>query len=148
VATRPSELFAISATILLVLSFLSRLSTTQTGVGVHLRSTVHVFPPSTVFLMMASLLCFSAAIYAIVPLQMNVKAGVWHYWMTAIPIVIFWACFYLFVFRQADGANTSYRLAVLLGQFISLAVILIAQTIFAANLMVAVIRLRNITARP
>lgn len=147
-ATRPSELFAISAAALLVLSFLSRLPTTQTSVGIHVGNVAYMFPPSAVFLVMATLLCFWAAAYAIWPLHMNLKAGIWHYWMTAVPIAVFWACFYLFGFRLTSTKNTPYRLAVLLGQFMSLGVILLAQTMFIANLIFAVVRLRNLSARP
>ena len=143
-ATRPSELFAISAVVLLVLSFLSRLQARQTLLSINVGNTGYGFPPSTVFLAMASLLCLSATIYAIWPLRMNLKAGVWHYWMTAIPIAVYWICFYLFAFRSASAPKlSSHQTAAVFGQFVSLGMILPAQAILVANLILAVLRLRN-----
>jgi hypothetical protein len=145
VATRPSELFAVSAAVLLMLSFLSRFPAKQALFSVTVRNTGYGFPPSAVFLVMASVLCFAAAVYAIWPLQMNMKAGIWHYWVTVVGIATFWMCFYSFPLNES-GSNTSYRLAMLLGQLMSLGVILLAQAIFVANLLFAVVRLRNISA--
>lgn len=141
-ATRPSELFAVSAAVLVVLSFLSRFPAKQALLSVTVRNIDYEFPPSAVFLVMSSLLCLSAAIYAIWPLRMNMTAGLWHYWVTAAAIAVFWACFYSFP-MQESRPNTSKRLGLLLGQFVSLGVILLAQTIFVSNLIFAVIRLRN-----
>jgi hypothetical protein len=138
-ATSPSDLFAISAAVLLVLSFLSRLPGSRAGVSTTLHSVGYVFSPSTVFLVMASFLCFFAAVYSVWPLPMNQKAGIWHYWTTAVAIAAFWVCFFLFAFRVSpDSILTPYGKAALLGQFGSMIVILLAQTIFVVNLIFAV----------
>jgi hypothetical protein len=146
-ATRPSELFAISAAVLLGLSFLSRLSPGQAGISIAVRNVGYVFPPSTVFLAMASFLCFFAAISSRWPLSLNNRAAVWHYWITAAAIAAFWFCFYFFAFHATRESDLTVRqTAALLGQFISMMVILLAQTIFVANLAFAVVRFQNFNA--
>jgi hypothetical protein len=143
-ANRPSELFAISAAVLLVFSFVSRLLPTQSGVSIHLGSMVYGFPPSTVCLAMASLLCFFAAIYAIWPLPMNYSVGLWHYWITVLAIVAFWTSFYLFTFHALRSSNLSmYQTIALFGQFVSIIVIVLVQAIFVVNLTLAIVRLRH-----
>ncbi len=140
-ANRPSELFAISAAALLAFSFLSRFLPTQNFVGIHLRSVVYAFSPSTVCLAMASLLCFFAAIYSIWPLPMNYRVGLWHYWITALAIVAFWASFYLFIFHPLPSSNLAP--IALFGQLVSTIVIVLAQAIFVVNLTYAIVRLRH-----
>ena len=143
-ANRPSELFAISAAVLVVFSFLSRLLPTQSGVSINLRSVVYGFSPSTVCLGMASLLCFFAAIYSIWPLPMNYRVGLWHYWITALAIVAFWTSFYLFAFHALPSSSlTVYQTIALFGQFVSIIVIVLAQAIFVVNLTLAIVRLRH-----
>lgn len=142
--TRPSELFAFSATVLLVFSFLSRLLPSQAGISIRLRNVGYVFPPSTAFLVMGSFLCFFAAIYSLWPLHMNNKAATWHYWVTITAIVAFWACFYLFALEASrESTLTERQTAALFGQFASMGVILFAQAIFVVNLTLAVVRLRH-----
>lgn len=143
-ASRPSDLFAISAAALLIFSFLSRLLASPTGVSITLWNVGYVFSPSTVSLVMASLLCFFAAIYAIWPLPMNPTAGLWHYWITVLAIAAFWISFYLFTFHSLPSSNlTLYQTVALFGQFLSTMVIVLAQAIFVVNLMSAMVRLRR-----
>ena len=140
--TRTSELFAISTAALLILSFLSRFSANQGGISIQLRNVAYVLPPSTVCLIMASLLCFSAAVYSLWPLPMNLKAGTWHFWSTAVAIAAFSACYYLFALRLEPVAGfESYKKAALLGLFSSLILGALAQIVFVVNLMLAVVRL-------
>jgi hypothetical protein len=142
-ATRPSELFAISATVLLLFSFLSRLLATQSSLSITVGSVAYAFPPSTVSLIMASLLCFFAAIYSIWPLPLNPTAAVWHYWITAFAMAAFWACFYFFAFHVLrDSKITPVQTIALFGQFVSLIVVAFAQTIFVGNLVFTVVQLR------
>jgi hypothetical protein len=142
--SRPSELFAISAAVLLVFSFLSRLLPTQSQVSIRLQSVVYGFPPSTVCLAMASLLLFFAAIYATWPLPMDYRIGLWHYWITALAIAAFWGSFYLCAFHAPTRSSlTSFQTVALFGQFVSIMVIALAQGIFVANLTLAIIRLRH-----
>ncbi len=141
---RPSELFAISATVLLVLSFLSRLSPSHAGVSISLRRIGYVFPPSTVFLVMAMFLCFFSVIYSLWPLPLNVKAAFWHYWCTAVAIAAFWVCFYFFALHvPRDSNSTVSQTLVLFGQSVSMMMILLAQTIFVVNLFLAVGQFRH-----
>src|SRR6267154_5247591 len=122
-ASRPSELFAISAALLLGFSFLSRLASSRAGISIALHSVGYVFPPSTVFLVMASFFCFFATIYATWPPHMNPKAGAWHYWIAAVGITAFWVCFYLCAFNFVPVSNLGpYSTAAFFGQFISVAV--------------------------
>jgi hypothetical protein len=146
--SRPSEICAISAAVLLILSFVSRLSARPTLFSIVVRQTSYGFAPNTIFLAMAAVLAVSAAMYAFWPLQMNVKAGAWHSWVTVGGIAVFWICFYLFpVDRSLPEAN-SYMLVLLLGQLTSLGAVLLAQIVFVGNLVVAVVQLRGIGIRP
>jgi hypothetical protein len=143
-ANRPSDLFAISAAALLLFSFLSRILASPTGVSVTLGNVGYVFSPSTVSLVMASLLCFFAAVYAIWPLPMNPTAGLWHYWITVLAIAAFWISFYLFAFHALPRSNlTLCQPVALFGQFVSIIVIVLAQGIFFVNLMSAIVRLKR-----
>jgi hypothetical protein len=56
--TRPWELFAVIATKLLVLSFLSRFLPSPTGTSISLGRVGYLLSPSTVSLVAASFLCF------------------------------------------------------------------------------------------
>jgi hypothetical protein len=142
---RPSDLFAVSAALLLVFSFLSRLFASQASVSIHLHKVAYAFSPSTLYIVMASFLCFFAAVYSIWPLSMNVKAATWHYWTTVAGIAVFWGCFYLFVVYFSPGSRPSTLLtAVLLAQAGAVTLVLLAQMIFVVNLTVAVIRLRQL----
>jgi len=149
--SRPSEICAISAALLLVLSFVSRLSGRPAYFSVVVRQNSYAFAPKEIFLAMAAILSVSAAMYAFWPLQINVKAGSWHSWVTVGGMAVFWMCFYLFplfpIDRNPPKAN-SYALALLLGQLTSLAVVLLAQTVFIGNLFVAVVRFRSFGIRP
>jgi hypothetical protein len=92
---------------------------------------------------MASFLCFFAAIYSIWPLPMNYSAALWHYWITVLAVATFWASFYLFAFHAFPNSKvTPYREVALFGQFVSIIVIALAQTIFVGNLIFAAVRLR------
>jgi preprotein translocase subunit SecG len=146
--TRPSELFAISAAALIVFSLLSRRLADQGGVSIAMGDVGYVFSASAVSLVMASFLCFFAVIYSIWPLLMSQRAGIWHYWITTASIIAFWICFYLFILRgSSDSSLTAYRKAYLFGQFGSMLVMALAQTIFVFNFVIAIIRLLNFTAR-
>jgi hypothetical protein len=144
---RPSELFAITAAVLLASSFLSRFLHIQTDVSIVVHEAGYVFPPSTVFLVMASFLCFFAATYSLWPLPLNNKAAAWHYWITTAAIAAFWLCFYFFAFKAPRESGLGlYQTAALLGQFVSVIVILLAQAIFVVNLILALVRLRRLSA--
>ena len=146
--TRPTEICAISAAALLILSFVSRLSARPAFFSIVVRRTSYGFAPDSIFMAMAAVLSLSAAAYAFWPLPMNVKAGAWHSWVTVGGIAVFWMCFYLFpVDRNPPGAK-SYMLALLLGQLASLGAVLLAQTVFIGNLVVALVRLRSMGIRP
>ncbi len=143
-ANRPSELFAISAAVLLLFSFLSRLLATQSGVSITLGNVAYSFPPSAVCLWMASLLGFFAAVYSFWPLPMSHRVGLWHYWVTALAIVAFWTSFYLFAFHALPSSNlTMYQTILLFGQFVSMIFIVLAQVIFVVNLTLAIVRFRH-----
>jgi hypothetical protein len=140
--TRPSELFAASAALLLVFSFLQRLSASLAGVSIHLHKVVYVFSPGTLCIVMASFLCFFAAVYSIWPLLINAKAATWHYWTTAAGIAIFWVCFYLFAVYFSPGSRPStFVTSVLLAQAVSVIFVLLAQMIFVVNLSLVIVRL-------
>ncbi len=144
--TPPSELFAVSAAVLLVCSFLCRLLQIQTGVSIVVHKVGYVFPPSTIFLVMASFLCFFAATYSLWPVPLGNKAAAWHYWITATAIAAFWFCFYFFAFKAPQESSlSSYQTGALFGLFASAIGILLAQAIFVVNLIFAVVRLRRLS---
>src|SRR5215467_11537075 len=92
---RPSDLFAIAAIVLLVWMFCSRVFAFPSGMVLHIHGLGVVFGPTPVYLGMASLLCLCAAAYAFWPTDIGHGFGVWHFWITILSMIGFWAFFYL-----------------------------------------------------
>jgi len=132
--TRPAELFAIAALVLLVLRELGRtFLTVPSGFAISIRGTGYVFPPESVAIVVATFLCFFAAIYSLSLLPFNVKAGLWHFWITSVGLAFFWICFYLV---PVVGSGTSgFGKAAVWGWFVSALIVLLVQVLFVVNLV-------------
>src|SRR5580700_2983663 len=77
---KASELFVISALILLVFVLASRFfSSSGLGIGIPFRGTGYVLPPSTICVGQATALCFVATIYSLWMLPFNRTATLFHF---------------------------------------------------------------------
>lgn len=87
VAMKASELFVISALILLVMALVARFSShSGLGVAITWRGTGYVVPPSTICIALATVLCFFATVYSLWMLPFNRTATLFHFWLTAVGI--------------------------------------------------------------
>ena len=92
---RPSELFVISALILLGFSLVTPFITTSAmGMSIPWRGVGYVIPPRSMCISLATVLCFYAAIYSFWMLPFNRTMALWHFWLTSVGIAIFWIFFY------------------------------------------------------
>jgi hypothetical protein len=147
--TRPAELFSIAAIALLALSLLSRFLAPGMAISVPLRGTAFLLPPGSVCLVMVAVLCFFAAAYSMWFFRFSQKAALWHFWVTATGIVLFWVLFYLSAYLLRQGVPSELTLsrlatATLFGAFVSIAVTGLAQVIFVVNLVSGVTKFRRL----
>lgn len=142
---RSTALFAIGAICLLLSAFIARRFGPALA-AFHVAHRGYGFPPSSVFVFMAALLCGFAAVYSLYLLPMNQKAAVWHFWLTAGGILLFWVGFYSFSALVARGGSwQAGRAVVAIGAswVCSFALIVVAQGIFVANVIAAIMKLRH-----
>jgi hypothetical protein len=114
----------------------------------NFRGKGYGFSAASIYIFMAALLSLFAAVYAfwIVPLKQNV--GSWHFWLTTVGLCLFWASYYSFSSVASNvrlKESTGMITAVALGWLTSVIVVTIAQGIFIANLISAILRLRHRT---
>ena len=146
--TRAAELFAAAAIVLLTFSLLSRFVSPGTLVSLRLLGSVFAFPPGSVCLVMAALLCLFAAFYSFWIFRMNQTAAMWHFWLTVTGITLFWILFYVSSHSRAQevagGVPPSRStMAIFLGAFGSIAVAMVAQAIFIVNFAASMIASRR-----
>jgi hypothetical protein len=144
--TRSTVLFATAAICMLVFAFLSRWFGPAGFVDFHLHRRGYGFSPDSVCVFIAALLCAFAAIYSFYLLPMNQKAAMWHFWLTAIGILLFWMAFYSLAARVTGGYPLEKRgvtVAIVASWMSSFALVLIGQGIFVANLVSGIIKLRH-----
>jgi hypothetical protein len=79
---------------------------------------------------------FVATIYSLWMLPTNQKAEMWHFWLTAAAIGAFWASFSRMIAAGTPHASATNAL-VIWGQLAAVAVFLIAQLVFVANVVLA-----------
>ena len=143
--SRPTELFAIAAIVLLALGLLSKFLLPPQALGLTLIPRMgYIFPVGSVFVFLAALLCVAAAVYAFWLVPMNQKAALWHFWLTAAGIVLFWSGFFLFLKYHPSGDLHGGALAVAIGWLASFPLILIAQGIFLVNLISGLMKVRTL----
>ncbi|MGA9473552.1 MAG: hypothetical protein WBV36_13890 [Terriglobales bacterium] len=131
-----SELFVISAIILLAFALASRfINSSGVGIDIHLRDTAYVLPPLSICVAQATALCFFATIYSLWMLPFSRTAALWHFWFTTIGIGVFWLSLY-----RAGSTGADHRAAVWT-VFVSPAVVLLTQVIFAWNLLQAIFKI-------
>lgn len=130
---RASELFVISALFFLVFALFAR-SPATLGISFRWRGTGYVLSTYTVWLVMATLLCFFGAIYSLWMLPFNQTATFVHFWLTLIGMGAFWLAFYRLGATLADSRPALWI------AFAAPAIILLAQLIFVGNLVQAIVK--------
>jgi hypothetical protein len=132
---KASELFVISALVLLVSALIARFTSPSTlGISVSWRNTGYALPPSTICIALATALCFFATIYSLWMLPFNQTATLVHFWLTAFGIGVFWLAFY-----RAGTTLPNSRTALWV-VFAAPAMVLLTQIIFVWNLIQAVFK--------
>jgi len=135
---KPSELFALSALLLLIFALIARfVSPSGLGISIHLGGVAYVLPPSTVCIALATALCFFATTYSIWMVPFNRTATLLHFWLTAFGIAVFWLSFY------RAGAAPSNSGAALWSVFLTPPLVLLTQLIFVWNVIQALSKLRQ-----
>ena len=130
---KASELFVISALILLVFAQVARfIAPSSMGISIHWGGTGYVLPPSAVCIALATASCFFATIYSLWMLPFNRTATLLHFWLTACGIGVFWLCFY-----RADTTLPDSRTAIW-AVFAAPVMVLLTQVIFIWNLIQAI----------
>ena len=133
---RPSELFVISAIILLGFALVARfINPSGLGIFITWRSTAYILPPSSISIAMATALCLFAAIYSLWMLPFNRTGILWHFWPTAIGIGVFWLSFY------RAGSTLPHSRTAVWAVFMSPAVVLLTQVVFVWNLIQAIFKM-------
>jgi len=147
--SRPQELFAAGAIVLLSAGLVSRLlqSPAQFAVTIPIRGSAYSFSVEAVCLFLAALFAIFAALYAFWLIPMNPTAAQWHFWMTAAGTALFWVYFIAFsrvVRATSDAVATRQNtmMVYLIGGSLVLAFVLLVsgQVLFVTNLAKALIR--------
>ena len=94
-----------------------------------------MLPPSSVCIAQATAFCFFGTIYSLWMLPLNRSASLWHFWLTAIGVAVFWFSFY-----RAASTQPNSRIAIW-AVFITPAVTLLTQVIFVWNVVKAVFKM-------
>ena len=133
---RPPDLFVISALLLLVFALSARsISPSVLGITTHWRVTLYVFPPSSICIALATMLCFFATIYSLWMLPFNRTLSLWHFWLTSVGITVFLSALYLST-ENLPGSRTA-----LWTVLVSPAVVLLVQVLFVWNFIQAILKM-------
>src|ERR1700680_2130943 len=133
---RPPDLFVISALLLLVFALSARsINPSVLGISTHWRGTLYVFPPSSICIALATMLCFFATIYSLWMLPFNRTLSLWHFWLTSIGIAVFLSALYL------STANLPGSRTALWTVLVSPAVVLLVQVLFVWNFLQAILKM-------
>ena len=140
---RASELFAWCAIAVLLCGFGFRfVLPPNLGMTIHIRDSAYMFPPTSVCVWIAALLCVVASIYSLYMLPLNRTAALWHFWLTSVGVGLFWLSFYrlALMFSHSEG-NPQLRglnAAAAWSQLASAALFVVGQLVFLGNLVRAV----------
>jgi heme/copper-type cytochrome/quinol oxidase subunit 1 len=134
--------FAVEAVALLLFSLFGGKLLTS-GIDLQLHDTYFVLSPKSVGLVMAAILCASAALHSVLPI--NPRGARWHFWIATIGMIVFWICFYVFGRMVAQGKSmasvgSSAAIATLLALNVSIFMVAISVLIFAVTFSVALFR--------
>ena len=133
---RPPDLFVISALLLLVFALSARsISPSVLGITTHWRGMLYVFPPSSICIALATMLCFFATIYSLWMLPFNRTLSLWHFWLTSVGIAVFLSALYL------STANLPGSRTALWTVLVSPAVVLLVQVLFVWNFIQAILKM-------
>src|SRR5271167_227522 len=130
--SRPAELFAVGAILLLAAGLISRLvqSPTQFSITIPARGSAYGF---------SALFAVFAALYSFWLIPMNHAAAVWHFWLTAAGTVLFWT-FFLAFSRVVGSGKTVVAKGVLTAYLLGWMLLLGGQVVFVTNLVATFLR--------
>ncbi len=135
---RPPDLFVVSALILLGFALFARsISPSGAGISIHWRGTLYGFPPSSICIALATMLCFFATIYSLSMLPFSRTLSLCQFWLTSAGIAMFLSAFYL------SSANLPGSRAALWTVLVSPAVVLLVQVLFVWNFVQAILRMHR-----
>jgi hypothetical protein len=133
---KASDLFAITAFVLLGFALVARfINPTPLGISIAWRGTGYVIPPEAISIALATALCFCATIYSLWMLPFSRTAMLWHFWLTAIGIAVFWLSFY------RTGSTVSDSRTAVWAVFVTPIVVVLTQVIFVWNVLQAIIKM-------
>jgi len=137
--SRPAELFAVGAIMLLAAGLISRLaqSPTQFSITIPARGNAYGFSIEAVCLFLAALFAVFAALYSFWLIPMNHVAALWHFWLSAGGAFLFWVGFFAFARTVESGHSMAAR--GLAAYLFGLVLLLAGQGVFVANLLVSLI---------
>lgn len=144
--TRPAELFAIEAIIVVIVGLLFR---APVMMAVHLRGQRGGFtvPTDTVALVIAACFCFFAAAYSFSMLSMSMKAAYWHFWLTTVFVGLWWAAWVGIGSRfPANGVVSPWQAVILYTWSLSVLCLISTQLIFAVSFLKAIFRFWRLTS--
>src|SRR5271169_181507 len=139
--SRPAELFAVGAILLLAAGLISRLaqSPTQFSITIPAHGNAYGFSIEAVCLFLAALSAVFAALYSFWLIPMNHAAAVWHFWLTAAGTVLFWT-FFLAFSRVVGSGKTVVAKGVLTAYLLGWMLLLGGQVVFVTNLVATFLR--------
>ena len=133
---RTPDLFAVGALILLCFSLFSRsIAPSSAGIATTWRGYICVFPPSSICIALATILCFFATVYSLWMLPFNRTLSLFHFWLTFTAIAVFLSAFYLST-ANLPGSRTALWMVL-----VSPAIVLAIQLLFVWNFVQAILRM-------
>jgi heme/copper-type cytochrome/quinol oxidase subunit 1 len=130
--------FGLTASVLVLLAFLSKLWEARSGFDLQIHDTYFVISPAPVSLAMAFFLAVCSAAYYFIP--MNPRAIGLHFWVTSVGLTLFWTSFYLWGYLGVRSAYPTAALSFGLAFIASALIVLVSPAVFAMNLLLAISR--------
>jgi heme/copper-type cytochrome/quinol oxidase subunit 1 len=129
--------FGLTASVLVLLAFLSKLWEARSGFDLQIHDTYFVISPAPLSLAMAFFLAVCSAAYYI---PMNPRAIGLHFWVTSVGLTLFWTSFYLWGSLGVRSAYPTATLSFGLAFIASALTVLVSPAVFAMNLLLAISR--------
>jgi len=142
--TRPAELFAAAAIALFAIGLaLPRFSTVRSfSISVNVHRIAYAVPLQTVLFGCAALFGVFAFIYSLWMVRITPSAGIWHFWLSTVSILLFGVGFVVIATlpKPAPASVGGARTAAMWGSVLALPVFLLAQVVFLTSLILGIIR--------